>query len=439
PFSLTAAKVWTLLWGVAFVVAFYAFLIRLLGKTLAAIGLIPLVFNPLLVLISTEVLTEASFLTLTFISLAMLEVVENPQNSWKRPFLILLAILSTIVLLREVAIALVAVVVLYFLVRKDLERAVLIIVGVLVFFGAWLFRNLVLVGTPPASQATNLSFLFEHFVTSPAAPIAQEFALRVANNARGYALHAGGMLFYPIPEVLMVEPSGIFRAYYKVLIVAKYVVPVLLLPLLLLGIWRDLKEHVTSFVRIAFIVIYLGIILIYPIHDVRFLLPLLPFFIFYVLLAFRWLRRTWFTAARSLPGVVAVALCCVVAVPNGICLYEIFQTNFQYTSDPVKFNEHLRQVGLVKNMFSKPWKLMGTQIEEKTPQNVVIASALKEISIFIGERKLLELNNGVPVTTFNHYLRDFAVDYLLSTSSWDDFWSYEFQMAESRRFWFEPV
>ncbi|MEK6756968.1 MAG: hypothetical protein AABZ02_12515, partial [Bacteroidota bacterium] len=44
PFSLTAAKVWTLLWGVAFLVAFYAFLARLLGKTLAAIGLIPLVF-----------------------------------------------------------------------------------------------------------------------------------------------------------------------------------------------------------------------------------------------------------------------------------------------------------------------------------------------------------------------------------------------------------
>jgi tetratricopeptide (TPR) repeat protein len=64
---------------------------------------------------------------------------------------------------------------------------------------------------------------------------------------------------------------------------------------------------------------------------------------------------------------------------------------------------------------------------------------LKEASIFIGERKLLELNNGVPVTTFDHYLRDFAVENLLSTSSWDDFRSYEFQMAESRRFWFEPV
>ena len=439
PFSLTAAKVWTLLWTVAFLIAFYAFLARLVGKKLATVGLLPLVFNPLLLLISTEVLTEASFLTLTFVSLLMLEVVENPDLPWKRAFLVLLAILSTIVLLREVAIALVAVMILYFFARKDLERAVLIIVGALVFFGAWLFRNLVLVGTPPGSQATNLSFLFEHFVTSPSAPIVQEFALRVANNVSGYVLHAAGMLFYPIPDVLMVEPSGLFRAYYKVLIIAKYIVPVLLLPLLALGIWRDLKEHVTGFVRIAFLIAYLCIILVYPLHDVRFLLPLLPFYIFYVVLTIRWLRITWFATAHLMPKAVAILLLSLVAVPNGICLYEILQTNIRYTSDPLKFYEHLRSVGLVKNMFTKPWKLMGTAIEEKTPNNVVIASALKEVSIFIGERKLLELNNGVPVTTFDHYVRDFAVDYLLSTSSWDDFRSYEFQMAESKRFWFEPV
>jgi len=27
----------------------------------------------------------------------------------------------------------------------------------------------------------------------------------------------------------------------------------------------------------------------------------------------------------------------------------------------------------------------------------------------------------------------------MATNSWDDFQSYEFQMGESRRFWFEPV
>jgi len=126
-------------------------------------------------------------------------------------------------------------------------------------------------------------------------------------------------------------------------------------------------------------------------------------------------------------------------VPNGLCVFEILHTNVRYTSDPVKFYEHLKSVGLMKNIFTKPWKLMGDRIEANTEENVVIASALKEASIFIGGRKLLELNNAVPVSTFDHYLRDFAVEYLLSTSSWDDFRSYDFQMAESRRFWFESV
>jgi len=439
PLSLTAAKVWTVLWAVAFLVLFYLYLARAAGRTLAIIGLIPLVFNPLFLLISTEVLSEASFLALAFLSFLLLDRVEEPERESRRGVLLLVIILSLTVLLREVAIALVGAVILYFLLRREDKRAVFVLVGAVVCFSAWLLRNLVLVGTPPASQATNLSFMFEHFVTSPSAPLIQEIALRVMNNVRGYALHAAGLLFYPIPDVLIVEPSGVFRAYYRTLVVAKYIIPVIFIPLLVLGVWRDLREQKTGPVRILFLLGYSCIILAYPIHDVRFLLPLLPFFILYPVLALRWIRTKWFGPVRVLPGIVAASFSLLVAGPNLICVAEIIHTNIRYSSDPIKLYDHLRSVGLGKNMFTRPWKLMGSWIEQHAPGDIVMASALKEMSIFIGERKLLELNNGVPVTTFDHYLRDFAVDYLLSTSSWDDFRSYEFQMAESKRFWFEPV
>jgi tetratricopeptide (TPR) repeat protein/4-amino-4-deoxy-L-arabinose transferase-like glycosyltransferase len=439
PLSLTAAKVWTLFWAIGFLIAFYLYLARAAGKALAIIGVIPLAFNPLFLLISTEVLSEAAFLMLAFLSFLLLDRLEDPGSKRRGDFLSLIMILSLIVLLREVAIALVGAIVLYFVFRGEYKRAGIVVLGAVVCYSAWLFRNLVLVGTPPASQSTNLSFMFHHFVTSPSAPLIQEIALRMANNARGYALHAAGMLFYPLPEVLIVEPSSLFRAYYKVLIVAKYIIPVLFIPLLLLGVWRDLKEHTTGLVRILFLLAYSCIILAYPIHDVRFLLPLLAFFIFYAILALHWIRTRWFPSARVLPRVAATTLSLLVAAPNLICVGEILHTNIRYTSDPLKFYEHLRSVGLSKNMFTKPWNLMGSWIEQHTPSDIVIASALKEMSIFIGDRKLMELNNGVPVATFDHYVRDFAVEYLLSTSSWDDFRSYEFQMAESRRFWFEPV
>jgi tetratricopeptide (TPR) repeat protein len=439
PLSLTAAKVWTLFWAILFLVIFYLFLGRSVGKSTAILGVLPLVFNPLFLLISTEVLSEACFFALAFLCFLLLERIEDPESKGRRDFLFLVAILSCLLLLREVSIALVGAVVLYFLLRREDKRAAFVVLGAAAFYGAWLFRNLVLVGTPPASQATNVSFMFQHFVTSPSAPLVQEIAFRIVNNARGYALHAAGLLFYPLPDVLIVEPSGLFRAYFKVLIVAKYIIPVFFLPLLLLGLWRDLKEHATGLVRLLFQLAYACIILAYPIHDVRFLIPFLPFFIYYAILALRWMRSKWFATARLLPRVVATILSLLVVAPNIICDGEIIHTNIRYTSDPLKLYDHLRSVGLGKNMFTKPWQRMGDWIDQHTPSDIVVASALKEMSIFIGPRKLLELNNSVPVTTFDHYLRDFAVGYLLSTSSWDDFRSYEFQMGESKRFWFEPV
>ena len=439
PHSLAAAKIWTLLWGLGFLIAFYAFLKRLLGTPMAILGLLPLVFNPLFLLISTEVLSESSFLALVFLTFLLTETLADPERASSRQFVTLLVIVSALILLREVAVALVGAALLHFIARKEYKRAAAILVGVLLFFGAWLFRNLVLVGTPPASQATNVSFFFEHFVTPPTAPLVQEIALRVVNNANGYAIHAGGMLFYPLPEVLIVEPSDLFRAYFRVLVVAKYIVPVLFVPLFVLGVWRDLKQHQAGLARILFLIAYAAIILVYPIHDVRFLLPLLPLFIFYALVACRWILATFLKGAHRSAKYTAIVFSFFVALPNALCMFEILHTNVRYTSDPLKFYEHLRSAGLMKNIFTKPWKLMGDQVEANTEEHAVIASALKEASIFIGDRKLLELNNAVPVTTFDHYLRDFAVDHLLSTSSWDDFRSYDFQMAESRRFWFEPV
>ena len=439
PLSLTAAKVWTLLWATLFLVVFYFFLARVAGKTMALLGLLPLVFNPLFLILSTEVLSEACFFALAFLCLLLLERIDDRFGRSPRDVFFLVIILSFLVLLREVAIALVGAIVLTLLIRRSYKRAIAIVLGAAICYGAWLFRNLVLVGTPPASQATNVRFMFEHFVTSPAAPLLQEIMLRIANNARGYAVHAAGLLFYPLPDVLIVEPSGLFRAYFQALIVAKYIIPVLFLPLLLIGVWRDLSDRETGLVRILFLLAYSCVILAYPIFDVRFLIPLLPFFIFYVILALRWVKAKWFANARVLPGIVAVGLTFLVAAPNMICDGEIIRTNVRYTSDPLGFYDHLKSVGLKKNMFTRPWMLLGDWIEHHTPSDMLMAGALKDMSIFIGPRKLLELNNGVPATTFDHYLRNYAVDYLLSASSWDDFPTYEFQMAESRRFWFEPV
>jgi tetratricopeptide (TPR) repeat protein/4-amino-4-deoxy-L-arabinose transferase-like glycosyltransferase len=439
PSSLLAAKVWTLLWGIAFILAFYAMLRHFFGKAAAIFGALPLVFHPLFLLLSTEVLTEAAFLTFVSVGFLVLERLEHEGETNKRDFLVLLLVTSFIVLLREVAIAFVGSIFLFFLVRKQYKRALLVLVGFGAFFGTWLYRNLVLFGAPASSQATNLNFMFEHFLTPAQAPLLQEFGLRIVNNMSGYAIHLAGLIFYPLPDVLIVEPTGIFLAYFGAMAIAKFVVPVVFMPMLILGIWRDVSERSTGFVRILFVVGYLLTILVYPVHDVRFLLPILPVMVFYVIAGFVWIQNRWLRERERVVRLICLVVAGVIVVPNLICIFEIERTNIRYSMDPIGFYDHLQQVGLNKNMFTKPWKTLGQSIKDHTPEGSIIAGSAKDICIFIGDRKLLELNNAVPVTTFDSFLRAYAADYLMVTNSWDGFQSYEFQMGESRRFWFEPT
>ena len=439
PSSLLAAKVWTLLWGIGFILAFYAMLQHFFGKAAATFGILPIVFHPLLLLFSTEVLSEAAFLTFVAIGFLVLERLEQEGETNKRDLVILLLVTSFIVLLREVAIALVGSILLFFLVRKQYKKALYVLAGSAALFGVWLYRNLVLFGAPSSSQATNLNFLFEHFLTPAQAPLLQEFGLRIVNNMSGYAIHLAGLIFYPLPDVLIVEPSGIFLAYFGAMAIAKFVIPVVFIPMLALGIWRDVSERSTGFVRILFVVGYLLTILVYPVHDVRFLLPIFPLMVFYVIAGFIWIRNRWLRERARVVRLICLVAAGAIVIPNAICIFEIERTNIRYSMDPIGFYDHLQKVGLNKNMFSKPWQTLGQSIKDHTPQGSIIAGSAKDICIFIGDRKLLELNNAVPVTTFDSFLRAYAADYLMVTNSWDGFQSYEFQMGESRRYWFEPA
>ena len=439
PNSLMAAKVWTLLLGACFIFAFYALLLKFFDKPIALLGIAPIVFNPLFLLLSTEVLSETTFLAAIAMCFLLLERLDAEDAHLKSDLLILVTISSLLVLLREVAVALVGSIILSLLVQRRYRRAFLVMLGFVALFGAWTYRNLVLVGAPPASQASNINFIFEHFLTAPQASLIQEFTLRLTSNASGYATHLAGLIFYPLPDALIVEPSGLFLAYLKTMALARYVVPAFYLPLLFWGFWRDVADHRSGIVRLTFVLSYLLIILFYPVHDVRFLLPLLPVQVFYVLCAVQWIRTRWLDTRTSLArGLLAAMVACLIA-PNLICILEVERTNLRYMGNSLAFYDHLQQAGLGKNMFMKPWRILGDTIKVRTPEGTTLAGSLKEPSIFIGKRKLLELNNAVPTTTFERYLRTSAAGYVISMGSWDNFPSYQLQMGESRRYWFEPV
>jgi tetratricopeptide (TPR) repeat protein len=101
--------------------------------------------------------------------------------------------------------------------------------------------------------------------------------------------------------------------------------------------------------------------------------------------------------------------------------------------------KEIKQTGVNKELYIRPWKLFGDWIKENLPDSTVIAGTFKELAIFIGDRKILEINYGVPLPMFERLLRDNGVDYILSAGADENNRPYEYAMNETQRYWFEPV
>ena len=437
PFSMAAAKIWTLALAAASIILYYRWLLVHMQKRAALVCISFFAFNPLTLVISTEALSEAPFLLLLFYIFVRFEQLErSPRSHVGLPLVLALAVLP---LLREVSIALVGAALLYLVLQNKLVPALQVIVVGGLLFGLWTFRNLVLVGAPPSSQAPNLQFIFERYVTPQGSSIFREMFVRMVLNTRAFAFELGGLLLFLFPANLMVDATGAFHFVYHLFAVAKGALVVLILPPLLLGFSVDILRNTTARIRLVFILLYLLVILTYPIHDVRFLLPLLPLYLFYIALGFervfRWCADRQVAVVRPLLFVLAFGS----LVPNLLCVGEVIRTNLAYVHSPEDFYKRLRTVHSSNEYFTQPWEVAGTWLQRHTPNDAVIASSVKEISTFIGGRKLLEINNGVPLPLFEVMLRDNAVQYVLAPTLWDDFRSYQFHMNESRRFSFDSV
>jgi tetratricopeptide (TPR) repeat protein len=439
PYSLIAAKVWTLLLGVVTLILFFVWLKRQLGTLPALVGTMILAFNPLMLVMATEAMSEMCFLLLMMLALILLDAFDGDTMISSRNSVVLLIILSFLPLLREVSIALVGAVFIVFLLKKYYKSAVWVAVGAGALTAAWIVRNVVLVGVPSTSQSTNFSFILGHFVTANDAPLIRELIQRVFVNIQGFYVYTTSLLMYPFPQPLIVDPNQLFRSLFKSLSTAKYILPFVVLPLTVAGIVRDMRQDYRALIRLLFCLFYIAIIVIYPVQDIRFLLPLLPFLIYFLLVAAQSIPSTKVFQNKYLRIGLAFVASAIVILPNLDCDFELVRTNWEYQHSPNALYKQIKQTGVNKELYIRPWTAFGNWIKENLPDSTVIASSFKELSIFVGDRKILEINYGVPLPMFEHLLRDNGVRYLVSAGVDENNRPYEFAMNETKRFWFEPV
>ena len=442
PLSLIAVKVWTLLWGILAVVLLYVWILPKLGKTAALIGALALSFNPLMLLYSSEALSESPFIAFVLLAFILAEKMSG-EKPGKRGLMFLLVTIGAVALLREVGVAMVIAVVAYFIFCKQPRRAVLVVLGSIVVLGLWYVRNQILVEAPPGVQRGNLALLFQHFVTPPDVSIVNELALRMWLNFKEYASQLGGMLFYSLfashQTNLYAETSSLYKLMQSVAEGGTFVITLFCSFLMFSGIYIDGRRSKAAFLRISFVIIYLGAIFSYPVHDIRFLVPVLPLMIYYVVLAVRWYVRERGKIFLHIRREHAIGIATVLMIPNFIGVYYLLKTNIAYEKSPVDFYQSLQQLSSYPPIFTQPWTLLGRWVQQNIPEGETIATPSKELSIVVGNRKVKELDPGLPLPLFEKLLRDNRIGYILAPIRWQDLMTYEFLMMESSRFWFEPV
>jgi tetratricopeptide (TPR) repeat protein len=434
PLSLLAAKVWTLCLGILALFLFYRWLASLLGNIPALASTLILSLNPLTLVLSTEVLSETSFLCMLFGILALLERIEKSERlCWTKCFLIIL--LSLMMLLREVGAALVLASIIFFLTRRQWRIALFTVIGTIFFFLFWTYYNLGTGALPEDNQSTNILFIFQHFVTSSDTSIIRELTQRFIINIKAYSSQLSGMLFFYFPSALIITPSALFIGISAFLNAIKTFIAFILFPWIIIGIVIDLKSSQTALFRLLFLFLYLSIILLYPVQDIRFLFPLLPFLIFYLASAWKRILNNKFVSLPNKRILTAILLACI-SIPNLVCIFEIVQTNLAYSKDPVNFGAQQSFSIFRSDYFSIPWNSLGTRIKLEVPKGSIIVTPNKEIAAFAPGYKFLELNRAVPLPFFETHIRDYAAEYLLAPIIANNYTDYQTNIDESKRFRF---
>ena len=436
PLSLPAAKVWTLLWGVAALMFLSVWLLRYFRDRLALLIILVLALNPLFLTLSTEVLSEAPFFALAAIILLAFDVYrDHPDDRTAR--LALFIGLAVATLLREVGAAFVlASLIIIFRLKRGRD---LLIVGLSagILFLAWALRNNAVSSASHPDQVSNVQYLFGHFATAPGASLMSEFATRAWLNLKGYLLNVGGQILFPFPGNLIVGESSVFLAVNSTATALRIPLGLALLLLSLLGVRADLRSSPTALWRLLVAAIYCFIILLYPVHDLRFLLPLLPLILFYsgrgLVVVNQWIGDG---RAGTVAGAVLFA---VIIAPNAIAVSELVRTNLAYRNAPEEFSNKAREAGSNASFYDHPWSVLGSWVDKNLPEHVTIASPVKEAVPYLGKRLLLETSRVLPTPVFERTVRDFNAQYLITTRIYDDVQTFEFDRRETRRLRFKRL
>jgi len=437
------AKALTVLFGAALLVLFYLWSARRSGKTWALAGTLFLALNPLTMLFSTHVLSDipfTSFIVLFFMTAQ--KMIDEPENErWGWMFVL---VLTLGIFLREVGLTLLLGACSFLALRKEYRRLLLVFTIPMMFYMIWYFRNEVYFASIENPPMRNMKIFLSHAFTGNDASMFREFMVRLRINSSVYFDQAKGLILFPqflgrlFPTVAPSDP--LMSRTMTVLNVAQYPLALFQYGLCLWGLIVSVRSMKILPLIALFSFFYLAMILLYPINDLRFLLPVLVFVLYFAVAGGADIsgRLARFGRGKML---TAGAVCCaaILAVPNGIWMYNFVSNSRMYDSRLGETSKPFMVDARTPELYVRPISLVGEWIARQSDTSTTVLGRWKELTFWMNGKKIIDTDPLLSLSLFESLLRDYDVGYIVSLITDPGIREFEFQMLESKRFAFTPV
>ncbi|MEW6510031.1 MAG: glycosyltransferase family 39 protein [Bacteroidota bacterium] len=442
PFSIIAGKIVTALFGITTLALLYRFAASHAGRWFAFGGTLTLALHPLFGVLSTQVLSDVPFAAamLGFLILAG-RYVEGHDGAGTTAALI--AIVTGALFLREVGFAIVAAAVAYLVALRRYRSMLLLLLVVGISYGLWYLRNEVAVGSVENPDLRNFRLVFSRLSTDPGSTFSAELLARISNGIRFYGPALGTLLFSPLDHGW---PFELVRSTDPLLSALRGQLPLLRVPFTLLsvvlcgaGAITLRNDRRTALLLVAFGGTYGLILLLYPILDIRFLLPALILMTWLALKGVAALVTLLPAGLRRPAAIAAIIVIALAEVPNLLWDRSAIATNLAYLRSPEEFTSSVSSEDPSPNELTLIPRDAAKWIAANSPPASGVISLYKDAGFWLGGRPVLTPGPFVAIDDFDGIVRDYGVGFLLTGLHAHEVHDFEAQMALSTRYRFVPV
>ncbi|MBI4428310.1 MAG: glycosyltransferase family 39 protein [Ignavibacteriales bacterium] len=442
PYDLVAAKIVTLLIGVFAGLILYRWLRESMGTTAAGIGAFLWCLHPLVLTYSTQVLSEIPFITCVIGSFLLLRRISASDVRNPRLDYALVVVLTAGLYLREAGLYLTLSALTFYLLRREKRRALMVLGLPLGFYAFWLLRNELLVAGAEVPEGANLNVLLARLYTTEDVNILEELVLRVRNNLVFYGGIAGKTVllsgYVRGPLAFILPGSGVDEFFSGILGAVIQVVTAFLLFYGMYNLWKG--KNALFFPTAVFVTLYSASLLLFPVTDVRYLFPLVPVVLFYLVNGI----VSFFQLLELLSGksvensLIMLATIVLLTGPNVTWVVQFSWNNMRYHAAKTENFSDTSAVSRLPAIYRRTLDHVGKWVVQNTRPGTVVTSRWKEAALWLGGRKVLEVTPDLPQDLFDTWLRDYDVRYLVSVNE-GSLRDLELHIALSSRFSFHSV